>query len=129
MEKQAFNLNSAFLGGYAGLFIKLVIAIIILYGFILLITFLRDLFVKKDGIARDPQIIDLLSILNKLFYFAGFGFVIGNILEVLLNEAFSFRVSLQVRGAWDSLTFGIIIIFIGIGFKHAQRLILKHKKD
>ncbi len=129
MDKQSFNLNANFLGGYTGVFIKIVIAIILLYGFILLLNFFRDKFLKKENISKDPQIIDLLSILNKLCFLAGFGFVIGNIIQVLLNEATNSRTQIQIRGDWDYLTFGVILIFIGIGFKAAKKVILKEKRD
>jgi len=133
MKEQSFNLNADFLcGGYTGVFIKIVIAIILVYGFVILINFFRDKFINKDSISKDPQIVDLLSILNKLFYMSGFGFVIGNILQILLSQItgnIGNQTSMNFRGDWDYLTFGIILIFIGIGFKVAKKMNLKEKHD
>lgn len=132
MDKQSFNLNADFLGGYTGVFIKIVIAIILVYGFILLLNFFRDKFINKENISKEPQIVDLLSILNKLFYLSGFGFVIGNILQIVLSQAtrhIGNKTSMNFRGDWDYLTFGVILIFIGIGFKIAKKVILKEKQD
>lgn len=128
MDKQSFNLNADFFVGYTGIFIKLVIAIIVAYGFILLINFLRDKFLNKENISSAPQIVDLLSILNKLFYLSGFGFIIGNILQIMLSQItrnFDNKMPMSFRGEWDYLTFGIILIFIGIGFKLGKKAILK----
>ena len=73
MESQSFNLSSDFLGGYTEVFIRIVMAIVLLYGFILIVNFFRDKFVKKESLSQEPHIVDLLSILNKLFYFSGLG--------------------------------------------------------
>ena len=132
MDKQSFNLNADFLGGYTGIFIKIVIAIILIYGFIMIVNFFRDKFIKKENISKDPQITDLLSILNKLCFLAGFGFVIGNILQILLNQITDpnrKHVVMNIKGDWDYLVFGVILIFIGIGFKVAKKVIKKDNQD
>ena len=129
MDKQSFNLNADFLGGYTQVFIKIVIAIILVYGFIILVNFFRDKFINTDSKSKNPEIIDLLTILNKLFFVSGFGFILGNLVEVLLQQATGGRHNTVVRGDWDYLTFGVILIFIGIGFKVAKKVILKEKQD
>ncbi|WP_340114083.1 hypothetical protein [Maribellus mangrovi] len=129
MEKQSFNLSADLLGGYTGIFIKIVMAIILIYAFIMLVNFFRDKFLKTENFSRDPQITDLLSILNKLCVLAGFGFVLGNVLQALLNQATNSRSALQIRGMWDYLTFGVILIFIGFGFKVAKKVHNKENRE
>jgi len=131
MDKQSFSLNADFLGGYTGIFIKIVIAIILMYGFILLLNFFRDKFLNKGETGSNPQIIDLLSILDKLFCWSGFGFIAGNILELILSRITRSSVTnhgMSFRGDWDYLTFGVILIFVGIGFRMAQKSISKEKQ-
>ncbi|SMO59127.1 hypothetical protein SAMN06265379_103176 [Saccharicrinis carchari] len=132
MDKQSFNLNADFWGGYTGIFIKIVFAVILFYGFILLLNFFRDKFLNKENISKDPKIVDLLSILNKLFYLSGFGFVIANILQIILSQITrnsGNKALMNLKGDWDYLTFGIILIFAGIGFKIAKEVILKENQD
>ena len=127
MDKQSLNINSDF----TSVFFKTVIAIVLIYGFIITIHFLRDKFINKETVSKAPQITDLLGILNRLFHFAGFGFIIGNIILVILTQAdFTYNKQLIfLRGEWDYLTFGIILIFIGIGFKSAKKLLHKDRSN
>lgn len=125
MDQKSFNLNTEFLGGYSRVFIKIIIAIIIIYAFIILINFLRDKFLNNEINSKNPQITDLLSILNKLFYLSGFGFIIANIVQMLLSQISRKKSIMNFIGDWDYLTFGIILIFMGIGFKSAKNSILK----
>ncbi|MCL3781889.1 hypothetical protein EMN47_16005 [Prolixibacteraceae bacterium JC049] len=125
MEKQPFNLNADLFGGYVGVFVKVLLAVIVIYGFIMLLNFFRDKFLNKMTTSREPQLFDLLIILNKLCYFAGWGFVIANIAQVLLNETTDTRMKLAIAGTWDYFTFGIILIFIGLGFKAASKNVIK----
>lgn len=133
MENQTFNLSPEFLGGYTEVFVKIVITIIVFYGFflilnILILNFFRDKFIKKEALSLKPHIVDLLSILNKLFYLSGFGFVIANFLRVMLNKQRGNEIMPSFTGTWDYLTFGIILIFMGVGFRLAKKAILKEGK-
>jgi len=131
-QKQSFNLNADFLGGFTSIFIKLVFAIIVVYLLVMVLNFLRDKFINKETNKQKDDISDLLIILNKLFYISGFGFVIANIFQFLLSQIggrqsnFS---SVNFRGEWDYLTFGIIIIFVGIGFKVGYKMLKKNPKE
>lgn len=129
MDKQSFNLNTEFLGGHTGVFVKVFVAIILMYGFIILVNFFRDKFVNTDSKTKNPEIIDLLTILNKLFFISGFGFVLSNIIQMLFKQiSRNNRVKL-LGGDWDYLTFGIILIFMGIAFKAAKKVILKERQN
>lgn len=128
MENQTFNLSSEFLGGYTEVFVRIVMVVILFYGFILILNFFRDKFIKKETLSQEPHIIDLLSILNKLFYLSGFGFAIANFLQVALNEKSGNKILPNFTGTWDYLTFGILLIFMGVGFRLAKKVILKEKK-
>jgi len=131
-QKQSFNLNADFLGGFTSIFIKLVFAIIVVYLLVMVLNFLRDKYINKETNKQKDDISDLLIILNKLFYISGFGFVIANIFQFLLSRIggrqsnFS---SVNFRGEWEYLTFGIIIIFVGIGFKVGYKMLKKNPKE
>ncbi len=130
--KQSFNLNADFLGGFTSIFIKLVFAIIVVYLLVIVLNFLRDKFINKEPNKQKDDISDLLIILNKLFYISGFGFVIANIFQFLLSQIdsrHSNMPSMNFRGEWEYLTFGIIIIFIGIGFKIGNKIIKKNRQE
>lgn len=132
MDQQSFNLNAAGFGRHTEFFIKIVMAIIFVYVFILLLNFLRDRYINKDTTSKPPQIIDLLSILNKLFLISGFGFIVGDILQSLLSESTrngGINTLMNFRNNWDYLTFGVVLIFIGIAFKVAKQTIVKEKEN
>ena len=129
--KQSFNINADFLGGYSSLFSKLVFVIIAVYLIIVLFNFLRDKFIIKEPSTKRDNITDLLSILHKLFYLSGFGFIVANLVMVLLS-AMSGRnsfPSLNLPGKWDYLVFGIILIFTGIGCKLAKKVLVNEQKE
>ncbi len=131
-QKQSFSLNTDFLNGFASIFMKLVFAIIVIYLLIMILNFLRDKFINKEINTRKADITDLLTILNKLFFISGFGFVIGNIFNVILNQITNSHRSMHsmtLKGDWDYLTFGIILIFIGIGFKAAKKVLKQEKGE
>ncbi|WP_372650764.1 hypothetical protein, partial [Draconibacterium sp.] len=97
-----------------------------------ILNFLRDKFINKEATKKKEEISDLLIILNKLFYISGFGFVIANIFQFLLSQIDSRHrnmPSMNFRGEWEYLTFGIIIIFVGIGFKVANKILQKNKTE
>lgn len=129
MEKQSFNLNADFFGGYTGIFIKILLAVVLVYVFILILNFFRDKYLTKEHVSKDPQIIDLLNILSKLCYLSGFGFILANIIQVLLNEAMDYGNRMQLRGEWDYLAFGVILVFVGAGFKSAKKAVIKEHQD
>ena len=128
-QKQSFNLNADFLAGFTSIFIKLVFVIIAVYIIVLILNFLRDKFINNGTSNKTDNISDLLIILNKLFFISGFGFMIGNIVQVLFSQMTDHNSSfggMNFRGDWDYLTFGIILIFIGIGFKAANKELKKN---
>lgn len=129
-QKQSFNLNADFFGGFTAIFVKLVFAIIVVYLLVMVMNFLRDKFINKEASRQKDDILDLLVILGKLFYISGFGFVIANIFQVLFSQIdsrHSSMASMNFRGEWDYLTFGIIIIFVGIAFKVGNRVLSKNR--
>lgn len=129
-QKQSFNLNADFFGGFSSIFMKLVFVIILVYIIIMVLNFLRDKFILKEINTKKDDIIDLLTILNKLFFVAGFGFIVGNIVQKLLTLMSSQNgnmPTMNFRGEWDYLTFGIILIFIGIGFKAGKDILIKDR--
>ena len=131
-QKQSFNLNADFLGGFTSIFMKLVFIVIAVYLFIMIINFLRDKFISKEPSMKKDNISDLLVILNKLFFISGFGFVIANIIQFLLSQIpsrHSNMTSMNFRGEWEYLTFGIILIFIGIGFKIGNKILKKDQVE
>lgn len=129
-QKQSFNLNADFLGGYSSIFMKLVFVIIAVYLIVMIMNFFRDKFINKQTDTKKDDISDLLTILNKLFFVSGIGFIIGNIFQFLLSQATengSRMQSMNFKGEWDYLTFGIILIFIGIGFKIGKKVLKKER--
>ena len=131
-QKQSFNLNADFLGGFTSIFMKLVFVIIVVYLLLMTLNFLRDKFINKEATKKKDDISDLLTILHKLFYISGFGFIIANIFQFLLSQINSRHgnmPSMNFRGEWEYLTFGIIIIFIGIGFKAGNKILKKNQTE
>jgi len=129
-QKQSFNLNADFLGGFSAIFMKLIFVIIAVYLIVLILNFLRDKFINKATETKKDNISDLLIILNKLFFVSGFGFIIGNIFQVLFSQMTNHHngfEGLNIRGDWDYLTFGIILIFLGIGFKLGNKALKNNK--
>lgn len=131
-QKQSFNLNADFLGGFSAIFMKLVFVIIAVYLLMMVLNFLRDKFILPEPNQKKDDISDLLVILNKLFYVSGFGFVIANVFQFLfsqINSRHNSMGTMSFRGEWDYLTFGTIIIFIGIGFKVAHKVLEKNRLE
>ncbi|WP_075590400.1 hypothetical protein [Labilibacter marinus] len=124
MNTHSFNPESVYLAFYASIFMKIVIAVILVYVFVIIVNFLRDKFLSKEQISSDPQIIDLVNILQKLFYFSGFGFVLGNIFQVVLSA-----IVREPSEDWSCLCFGLILIFMGIGFKASIKILTKNKEE
>ncbi|MDO3695075.1 hypothetical protein QVZ41_09490 [Wenyingzhuangia sp. chi5] len=131
-ENQSFNLNTDILNNFSYLFVKLVFIIITTYLIILILNFLRDKFINQEKATAKNNINDLIFILNKLFYISGFGFVIANILQMIFSEisdSNSRIPNFKITGEWEYLTFGIILIFVGISFKVIHKALSKKEKE
>lgn len=128
-QNHSFNVNADFLSGYTSTFMKLVFIIIAVHLIVLILNFLRDKFINKVTDSKKDNISDILIILNKLFFISGFGFIIGNIIQVLFSQMTDHGQlgTFQFRGDWDYLTFGIILIFVGISFKVGNKALKKER--
>jgi hypothetical protein len=126
-QKQSFNLTADFLNGYSSYFIKLVFVIIAVYLIIMILNFLRDKFINTPTDNKRDDILELLTILNKLFLISGLGFIIGAFFQALFDQAARNHKIPTFRGIGDYFVFGIIIIFIGIGFKVAKNVLKKER--
>ena len=130
MTNQSLNLTADLLNGFSSVFMTFVYVIIIVYLIILIMNFLRDKFIGNQSEAKKDDITVLLTILNKLFFVSGFGFIIGNLLQVFFSSASSHNnIGINIKGDWDYLTFGIILIFMGLGLKAAKATILKDRAN
>jgi hypothetical protein len=133
-KKQSISLNADFLDGFSSVFMKLVFVIIAVYIFIMVLNFLRDIFINKETKTKSDDIIDLLTILNKLFFVSGFGFVIGNIIQSLFTHISEdsggvSMPSMAFRGEWEYLSIGIILIFAGMGFKVGKKILKRERME
>jgi hypothetical protein len=126
-QNQSFNLNADFLYGFSGIFLKVVFLVFLVYIIIMAINFLRDKFISTPTDPKKEDIIELLTVLNKLFFVSGFGFILGDIVQNMLNQANRTQPMMSFRGNWDYITFGIIIILIGIAFRVAKKVVLKER--
>lgn len=130
-QDKTLNLNSDFLNDFTGLFVKLVVVILILFTVILILNFLSEKFLGREIIKSLNPLQNLLFILNKLFLYAGLGFIVSNIFQFILNESTKGNNSLlsfgNFGGKWEYLTFGIILLFISFGFKSANKSITSNK--
>ncbi|MGQ7868384.1 hypothetical protein [Sunxiuqinia sp. sy24] len=127
-QQQSFKLSPEALAGFSSVFMKLVFMIIAVYLLVMVINFLRDKFINQEVSSKKEDISDLLTILHKLFFFAGYGFIIANIMQYFFSKLphrSGGMVNMNLRGEWDYLAFGVIIIFIGLGFKAANRILKK----
>ncbi|WP_186757277.1 hypothetical protein [Echinicola salinicaeni] len=127
-QNQTFNLNTDLMSdGFIGIFIKLVFAIIIVYVIIMVLNFLRDKFIHKEEHTKHEDILGLVTILNKLFFVSGFGFILANILQFIFNQMGRNRNfhSMVLTKNWEYLTFGVILIFVGIAFKAGKKVMKK----
>lgn len=128
-QNQSFNLNPDFLSDFTTLFVKFIFLIILVYLVVLIINFLRDKFINKLTDTGKADITDLLTILNKVFVISGFGFILANIAQTVLNMATHQNISavMSFRSEWDYLAFGIILIFVGLGLKSAGKTITNNR--
>ncbi|WP_298487556.1 hypothetical protein [uncultured Maribacter sp.] len=131
MENQNFNLNQDFMNGYTTIFLKIVLAIVVIYALVLVISFLRDKYISKEFKSSRVDYIELLLLLYKVFVTSGWGFILGNILQFTL-KAFSANKNnffKKLQGDYDYLIFGVVIIFMGIGFNAAKKAIEASREE
>jgi len=130
-QNQSLNVNSDFFNGFSSVFIKFVIIIIGVYLIIMILNFLRDKFINQQTYSERDDITELLTLLNKLFFISGFGFIIGNVIQAFLNQNVSDRnfPMMNIGGKWDYLIFGIILIFTAIGLNVGKKMIIKERTD
>ena len=128
-QRQSFTVTNDFFSSFISIFIQLVFLIILVYLLISVLNFIRDKFINKETDTQKENIGDLLTILHKLFFVSGFGFIIANLIEFVFTQGFrqNGNAIMNFRGEWDYLTFGIILIFVGIGFKSANKAIKVNK--
>ena len=131
MNGQTFNLNQDFMNNYTSIFTKIIIAIIVVYAIVTVINFLRDKYVNKAMDTLNSDYLELLLLLHKIFVISGWGFIIGNMLQIPLklirpNKNNLFK---NLQGDYDYLIFGVIIIFIGIGCNKAKQAIETYRKQ
>jgi len=117
--KQAFN----FFGDYSVVFIKLVFAFLAIYSLYLILNFLRDKFLKSSSAHKPDNVSDLLIILNRLFVYSGAGFILANIVDMIIVGVVNSSVMSANENSY--LIFGIILIFIGIGFNVTKNKLQK----
>ncbi|MEI6950791.1 hypothetical protein V9K67_26650 [Paraflavisolibacter sp. H34] len=128
MNNQSLNFQADLFASYSTLFVKFVALIILIYALVIVVNFFRDKYINKTETAHREDILGLLSLLNKLLFFSGFGFVVANIFQVVLNEITrDSGPQMSFHGKWDYLTFGIILIFMGSGLKYGKKVILKER--
>ncbi len=128
MQQQSFNVPLQLPENFISIFLIVVYIIVIAYFLIFILNFFRDKFITKEANLKNPDYLELITILQKMFFVSGFGFVIANILQFLLLEMRGNRSNfVQFQGYWDYLTFGIILIFVGMGLKSGKKLVLKDR--
>lgn len=105
------------LNNYSALFVKLILILIVAYLLVMLFNLIRDKFISPTTEAKKDDITGLFIILYKLFIFGGWGFIVGNLVEVFLSliTKGAFHAPQLNIGSWDYLLFGIILIFVGKG--------------
>jgi hypothetical protein len=121
--KQTFN----FFGDYSVVFIKLVFAFLAIYALYLILNLLRDKFINDSSVHKRDNVSDLLNILHRLFIYSGAGFIFANIVDLIIVGVGRnlFNSSAMSVNENTYITFGIILIFIGVGFKVAKAKISK----
>ena len=126
MQKQSFDLQTNLLQAqFPELFKDFVFILLLFFAFLILINLFKNIFVKSKPTTPRDYIVLLLIILNKTFLFGGIGFIVANIVKKVLEEIGSSATpKFSIIGAWEDLSFGIILLFLGIGFNKARKIIL-----
>jgi hypothetical protein len=86
----------------------------------MLFNLIRDKFISPSPEFKKDEITGLFTILHRLFWLSGWGFIIGNIVQCILNvisKQAAYPGAHPEMGSWDYLLFGIILIFAGKGLK------------
>lgn len=124
-SNQAFS----FWGDYSLLFIRLVFAFLFIYALILILNFLRDKFILKEISTKKESVSELLQILNKLFLMSGLGFMVSSGVYAIIAglSRNMFNGSMTSGNSLNYLVLGILLIFIGLGFKSACKIVDKQK--
>ena len=105
---------------YPNLFIQLVISLLILYLGISVVNYLT----KKrtdESVSFGLDMKNLLGLFFRIFIWRGFGFVLSNIIYLALLGSMQQK---QSDPDWTNLSFGIILIFIGLGMKSAKKRLI-----
>lgn len=126
MKKQSFDLQANLLQAqFPELFKDFVFILLLFFAFLILINLFKNIFIKSKPTPPRDYIVLLLIILNKTFLFGGIGFIVANIIKKIFEEiASSAAPKFSIIGAWEDLSFGIILLFLGIGFNKARKIIL-----
>jgi hypothetical protein len=126
MQKQSFDLQANLLQAqFPELFKDFIFIIILFFTFLILVNLFKNIFVKSKPTSPKYYIVLLLIILNKIFLFGGIGFIVANIVKNIFKEIGSSATQkFSIIGAWEDLSFGIILLFIGLGLNKARKIIL-----
>ncbi len=128
MNEQKVTLNSLLSANVYELFVKIILVVVIIFVVIMVMNFLNDKFVNKKKTSRNDYLLDLLMILNKVFYFSGIGFIIANVVEAIFTNSFG-NSFMKNFSSWAFLSFGIVLIFIGLGFKYAKKVLVHEREE
>lgn len=104
-------------GAFPKLFIQLIITLLILYLGFSVVNYLTKKKVDESALF-ELNLKDLLGLLFKVFIWSGFGFVFSNMIYLALLVPMQTG---HIDPDWTNLSFGIILIFIGIGMKSAKK--------
>ena len=115
MGMQILNFSAGVSYDYFSFFAVIVVALIVLYGLVLVINLLRDKFISNENRDTKPEIADLLLILNKLCLLTGSGFFAVYLVHLAMGRS--------LRSGWDFLVLGILLFALGLGFKYAKKAI------
>jgi len=124
MNNQILNLTNRLLSGLQANFMHIFYVLLVLFILILVYDFLRIKYLNNDAKEGSSILIEVLKIISKLFIATGFGFIISNIVTVMLNQATN-----RIDPNWNNLAFGIILLFIGIGFKQGRKQLQKENPN
>ncbi|MFI2741498.1 hypothetical protein ACG2LH_02050 [Zhouia sp. PK063] len=118
-QNPLFNLSTSTFNNYEVLFGKFILAILIVYVLILVLSFLRDKFINTEATPKSTEVTDLLLILNKIFFLSGFGFIAADFINAFIHGINSKSYD------WNYIGFGLILIFVSISVKQAYETIKK----
>jgi uncharacterized membrane protein len=122
MKNEIFNLTNSLSLDLPSVFIKIFSFILILYVLLLIYDFLREKYILKETSEnKNNKLHTLLTLISKLFIISGYGFILLNIIHVILSEL-THRSEIN----WNNLAFGILILFMGIGFNKGLKTIIKN---